>query len=155
MGPTPKQLELLSAAAKEASERAYVPYSHFPVGAAVLTSSGAVFVACNVENASYGLSMCAERNAIFKMASNGERHVTAVAIFTPTNTPSAPCGACRQVISEFGPEAMIFSSCNGKPILAKRITELLPNAFGPSDVHQGGEKQDGSKTRNWKGGSSE
>src|SRR6516162_4778763 len=98
-------------AARAASERAYCPYSHFPVGAAVLTEAGRVFAGCNVENASYGLTVCAERSAVFQAVAAGERHVRAVVIYTPTPRPTAPCGACRQVLNEFGPDALVVSVC--------------------------------------------
>src|SRR3954471_20685817 len=95
----------LAAAARAASEQAYCPYSNFRVGAAVLTEDGAVFSGCNIENASYGLTICAERTAVFHAAAKGHRAIVAVAVYTPTTFPTAPCGACRQVINEFGPDA--------------------------------------------------
>ena len=146
MNIDPSKLEMLQEAARQAVDAAYVPYSRFPVGAAVLTSSGAVFSACNVENASYGLSMCAERSAIFKMISEREQDVVAVAVFTPTSTPSAPCGACRQVISEFGPDAVVMSSCESDQVLLSTIGQLLPDQFGPQNFKKGGEiNETGSK----------
>src|SRR5262245_46017901 len=98
--------------ARTASEKAYCPYSKFRVGAAVLAESGEIFAGCNVENASYGLTICAERNAIFQMVARAHRRVRAVVVYTPTTKPSAPCGACRQIINEFGPEALIISVCD-------------------------------------------
>src|SRR5713101_8684873 len=95
------RLDKVSLAAIAASCNAYCPYSHFPVGAAVLTQGGAVFSGCNVENASYGLTVCAERNAIFQAVSNGCNLIVSIVIYTPTpNRITMPCGACRQVISE-------------------------------------------------------
>jgi cytidine deaminase len=130
----PQTLARLKSAAISASEHAYCPYSKFRVGAAVLTESGEVFVGCNVENASYGLTICAERNAIFHMVAQAQTAIRALVIYTPTKTPSAPCGACRQVINEFGPAAEIFSYCDGSEILHKTLSELLPGAFGPHNL---------------------
>ena len=93
--------ELIDAAI-QAREKAYVPYSKFKVGAAVLTKSGIIVSGCNVENASYGLSNCAERTAIFKAVSEGEQDFSVIAVAADTERPVAPCGACRQVIAEFG-----------------------------------------------------
>ena len=132
--PTSKQLEDLATRAKAASANAYAPYSKFRVGAAVLTDDGQMFAGCNVENASYGLTICAERNAVFQMAAQAGRKIVAVAIYTPTPQPTAPCGACRQVINEFGPDAVILSTCDGKETLRKTLSELLPDAFGPQNL---------------------
>ena len=103
---SPQHYSELVAAARAAAARAYCPYSHFQVGAAVLTGSGEIFAGCNVENASYGLTICAERNAVFQAVARGRGplSICAVVVFTPTATPTAPCGACRQVINEFGPD---------------------------------------------------
>jgi len=124
----------LRVASMEAAKRAYCPYSHFPVGAAVLTTEGRIFSGCNVENASYGLTICAERNAIFHAVTCGSQPIVAVAIYTPTLSPSAPCGACRQVINEFGPQAGVYSFCDGKEELRVSMTELLKHAFGPKNL---------------------
>jgi cytidine deaminase len=118
-------------AARKAARAAYAPYSRLRVGAAVLAKSGRIFSGCNVENASYGLCMCAERTAIFAAASAGERAVRAVAIYTPTPHPTPPCGACRQVIGEFGPDSLVISVCDSKKRLEARFSELLPESFGP------------------------
>ena len=128
----------LIAAARAASASAYCPYSKFRVGAAVLTVEGAVFRGCNVENASYGLTICAERAAVFQAVAHGDRAIRAVAIFTPTPKPTAPCGACRQVINEFGPEAEIISVCDGPGILRGPLALLLPEAFGPHNLDSAG-----------------
>jgi len=98
----------LEKAARAAAKKSYSPYSKFPVGAAVLAGSGKIYAGCNVENASYGLCNCAERTALFTAAAAGERTVKAVAVYTPTAAPTSPCGACRQVINEFGPTALIL-----------------------------------------------
>ena len=124
----------LEEAAKAASRLAYCPYSRFPVGAAVLTGSGAVSAGCNVENASFGLTICAERNAVFQAVARGEREIRAVVVSTPTPTPTAPCGACRQVLNEFGPEAEVRCVCDGPDQLRHALSELLPVAFGPKNL---------------------
>lgn len=120
--------------ARAASARAYCPYSRFPVGAALLTSDARIFVGCNVENASYGLTICAERNAVFQAVAAGARRIAAIVIYTPTPTPSAPCGACRQVLNEFGPDALVVSVCDGPEVLESHVAELLPHAFGPRNL---------------------
>jgi cytidine deaminase len=128
------QLEALAGAAREASARAYCPYSRFRVGAAVLTEEGDVIAGCNVENASYGLTICAERNAVFHAAALGRRAVRAVAVYTPTQTPTAPCGACRQVLNEFGPDALVYCLCDGPATIRTTLAALLPEAFGPRNL---------------------
>ena len=132
--PTPAQLRQLKAAAKSAAARAYAPYSKFHVGAAVLTGSGKIFAGCNVENASYGLCNCAERTAIFSAVAAKERKLQCVVVYTPTPNATAPCGACRQVIFEFGPQARVLSFCAGRDQLDTTIGALLPAAFGPADL---------------------
>jgi cytidine deaminase len=119
-----------------ASRSAYCPYSGFPVGAAVLTAEGDISSACNVENASYGLTLCAERNAVFQAVARGARQVRAVVVYTPTSEPTFPCGACRQVISEFGPHAEVICICDGPGAFHRKVDELLPDAFGPADVER-------------------
>lgn len=127
-------LKELERAARTAAGRAYAPYSKFHVGAAVLGDSGRIHSGCNVENASYGLASCAERNAIFAAIGAGERAIRAVAIYTPTPTATAPCGACRQVIREFGSDAIVISVCDGPGRLESTLGELLPKSFGPEDL---------------------
>lgn len=129
-----RTLRELIARARSVSEHSYSPYSNFRVGAAVLTDGGHLFAGCNVENASYGLTICAERNAVFQMVAQTKQQVAAVVIYTPTPRPCAPCGACRQVINEFGPDAVIISVCDGPDILRKTLSELLPDAFGPGNL---------------------
>ena len=121
----------LEKAARAAAKASYSPYSKFRVGAAVLAGSGKIYSGTNVENASYGLCNCAERTAIFTAAAAGERVVQAVAVYTPTRTATAPCGACRQVINEFGPTALVISVCNSTGRLETTLDRLLPSAFGP------------------------
>ncbi|MFO1450864.1 MAG: cytidine deaminase [Opitutaceae bacterium] len=128
---SPRQL---AAAAKQASRRAYAPYSRFRVGAAVVAGSGKVYAGCNVENASYGLCNCAERTAIFSAIAAGESSVTRVVVYTPTPTPTTPCGACRQVINEFGPEATVLCLCDGPDRIETTLDALLPGAFGPAQL---------------------
>lgn len=129
----PPAAELL-AAAREAAGAAYAPYSRFPVGAAVLTSGGRVITGCNVENAAYGLGICAERNAIAAMVATDplDRRVRSVAIVAPKASPCFPCGACRQVLREFGCEEVIVEV--GARPRAYPFSEILPHSFGPEDL---------------------
>jgi cytidine deaminase len=126
----------LIGAARNAAARAYCPYSGFRVGAAVLTERGEIFAGCNVENASYGLTICAERNAVFQAVAHnaGALVIHAVVVYTPTPFPTAPCGACRQVINEFGPDALVISVCDGPEMVRSHLNQLLPSAFGPSNL---------------------
>lgn len=126
----------LEKAARAAARSSYAPYSKFRVGAAVLTASGKIFSGCNVENASYGLCNCAERTAIFAAVAAGEREVKQVVVYTPTSTPTSPCGACRQVINEFGPDAVVIGICDGKTRIETTLRGLLPNAFGPANLQR-------------------
>src|SRR5438270_7464185 len=126
-------------AAETAMQNAYCRYSDFAVGAAVLSDDSEIFAGCNVENASYGLTMCAERNAIFQAVAKGalskERKLKAVVVVTPTEKLTAPCGACRQVIYEFCEEAdadiFIFGAKGAESF---KLSALLPHAFGPKDL---------------------
>jgi cytidine deaminase len=127
-------LDALIAAARGASARAYCPYSRFAVGAAVLTEDDAIYAGVNVENASYGLTLCAERNAVVQAVAQGKRQVRAVVVYTPTPQPTSPCGACRQVLNEFGPNADVISVCDGPEILRQSLADLLPHAFGPHNL---------------------
>ena len=127
--------EQLLAQSKIARENAYVPYSKFPVGAALLAEDGTVFHGCNVENASYGLTNCAERTAIFKAVSQGVKTFKAIAIVADTEGPCAPCGACRQVIAEFckGDMPVYLTNLKGD-VLETTVEKLLPGAFTPEDL---------------------
>lgn len=119
----------LVTAAKKVRLHAHAPYSKFKVGAAVLGDSGKRYIGCNVENASFGLTNCAERNAIAAAVANGEKKIRAVAIVADTNDLTPPCGACRQVIYEFGKEAeILLANLKGKQKVFK-ITELLQEPF--------------------------
>lgn len=129
-----KVFQNLANLSKEASLNAYMPYSNFPVGAAILTASGKIYSGCNVENASYGLTNCAERTAIFSAIADGEKEITMVVVYTPTPNPSSPCGACRQVISEFGKNSKIISTCDSNTILEFTADELLPGAFSKDSM---------------------
>ena len=131
---TDVHLQALADAARTASRRAYCPYSRFPVGAALLTNDGKVFAGCNVENASLALTICAERNAIFQAVAAGHPGISAIVIYTPTEIPTAPCGACRQVLSELGPDALVVAICDGPGTLKMTIGDLLPAAFGRNNL---------------------
>jgi cytidine deaminase len=126
--------ERLIEAARMARDHAYAPYSRFAVGAAVLAGSGRVFSGANVENASYGLTTCAERVAIFTAIAAGERRIDAVAVVTGASSPTPPCGACRQVIAEFGPAATILVAGGAGAPLVWSANDLLPHAFGPASL---------------------
>ena len=137
----------LEKAARAAARNSYSPYSQFRVGTAVLTGSGRIYSGCNVENASYGLCICAERAAIFTAASAGERKLKAVVVYTPTPTPTMPCGACRQVINEFGPEAVVVSICDSSKRIETSLPVLLTEAFGPENLIRGSRRRAARKRR--------
>jgi cytidine deaminase len=119
--------------AVEARQRAYAPYSNYWVGAALMTSSGRFFTGCNVENASYPNGLCAERVAVFKAVSEGEREFVAIAVVTGNG--GTPCGACRQVLAEFGLDTLVLiADADGNLKQEARLDELLPGAFGPGDL---------------------
>src|SRR5438309_8589766 len=122
--------ERLLRAARKVMKNAYAPFSQFRVGAAILTSKGQIFQGCNVENSSYGMTNCAERTAIFSaVAKNGPKlEIHAVAVVNDHGVPCSPCGACRQVIYEFGPDAIVFFQ-GAKGEKQAHITELLPEGF--------------------------
>lgn len=128
-------MEALIEQAKQAREFAHVPYSKFKVGAALKTKDGSVFTGCNVENASYGLTNCAERTAVFKAVSSGNKDIEEIAIVADTESAVAPCGACRQVLSEFmAPEAVIVLSNLEGNTVKTTMQELLPGAFQAGDM---------------------
>lgn len=126
-------------AAKNAVAKAYCPYSKFAVGAAVLTADGKIFSAGNIENCSSGLTVCAERAAIFKAVSEGHRHFLAIAIYAP-DAPlkgrTCGCGACRQVLVEFGLDIMVLKLCNDGMVVRKTVRQLMPNTFMPGTMGQ-------------------
>ncbi|CAN5547853.1 cytidine deaminase [soil metagenome] len=135
-GISSERAEALLAAAREAASRAYVPYSQFPVGAAVELEGGSIVTGCNVENASYPLTVCAERVAVATAVAAGHRHIRAVAVTAPKVASVTPCGGCRQVLSEFrssdGSLWVILEGKTGPEIVS--IDELLPRSFGPAQL---------------------
>jgi cytidine deaminase len=122
--------EALLAAARDARENAYAPYSKFTVGAALDTGEGQVFLGCNVENASYGLTMCAERVAIGAAVTAGYRDFATIAVAGPDGVVTSPCGACRQVLAEFNPDMTVVYTTPDGPVTTT-VAELLPHSFGP------------------------
>lgn len=129
--------DALSRAAHEMRARAYAPYSKFTVGAALLTEDGRVFVGANVENASYGLGICAERSAIVSAVAAGVQRFVAIAIASPGDVPASPCGACRQVLAEFPPSFPIRCYAEqGEPLITD-VRSALPGAFGPAVLERG------------------
>ena len=129
------KLDEMLQAARAVLPRAYVPYSGFHVGAALLDEDGAIRSAVNVENASYPLSVCAERNAAAVMVASGHMKILAVAVATNAQTPTPPCGGCRQVLWEFGDADTPVVAEGADGVRARwRLGELLPHAFGPDDL---------------------
>ncbi len=126
--------EAVMDAARVAANRAYAPYSNFHVGAAILTGGGTIHSGANVENASYGLSICAERNAVTMMATTDpeDREIELVAVFSPNTSPCFPCGACRQVLREFGCKEVVVETSRG--LQRYPFDQILPNSFGPEDL---------------------
>jgi cytidine deaminase len=125
-----KTVEKLLEAAKKVKENAYAPYSHFHVGAALITDTGEIFTGCNVENTSYGLTICAERNAIFKMISDGEHRIAEILVIGDTEEFLPPCGACRQVMTEFSTNDTVVYLCNKQGQWQKAtMGELMPFTF--------------------------
>ena len=125
--------EELIEVAKKYREFSYSPYSKFKVGAAVLTKSGKVFGGCNIENSSYPVTICAERTAIFKAVSEGEREIVAIALIADTEGPCSPCGACRQVMGEFKINRIIMANLKGDKKVVT-LEEVLPFAFSEKDL---------------------
>jgi cytidine deaminase len=122
--------QILIQAAMQARQWAYAPYSHYAVGAALITASGRVYDGANVENAAYPTTMCAERVAVFKAVSQGERQFTAIAVVTANG--GSPCGSCRQVLAEFGLDTMVLiANADGQLVAEASLNELLPGAFTP------------------------
>ncbi len=129
-------LHSLMRIAREAAGRAYAPYSGFPVGAAILTEGGTVFAGCNVENSSYGLSVCAERGAAMSMVASADgpldREIRAVAVYGEKAAPCFPCGACRQFLREFRCKEVVLEDASG--LRRYPFEEILPNSFGPEHL---------------------
>jgi len=135
---TDEQTNQLIQAAIEARQWAYAPYSHYPVGAALLTASGRMYDGANIENAAYPVTICAERVAIFKAVSQGERDFVALAVVTANS--GTPCGSCRQVMAEFGLDTtVLIADSEGKVSQETTVRELLPGAFTPKDLVRGEE----------------
>jgi cytidine deaminase len=128
-----QQIDELVAAAVSVRRHAHAPYSHFAVGAAVLDSVGRTHAGCNVENASYGLAVCAERHAVGAAVAAGAEDIVAVAVVTDVSPPASPCGACRQVLAEFGRCPVILANLQGERIVTS-VADLLPNAFTSSSL---------------------
>ena len=128
-----KEIQRLINRAIVARETSYSPYSHFGVGAALLCEDDTVYEGCNIENASYGLTNCAERTAIFKAVSEGQTKFKALAVVADTEGPCAPCGACRQVISEFGIPRIIMANLRGDYTVVE-LEGLLPFRFGADNI---------------------
>ncbi|HUO88042.1 MAG TPA: cytidine deaminase [Rhizomicrobium sp.] len=126
--PTPEQQKLIDAAV-EVRQRAYAPYSHFLVGAALETEDGTVFKGCNVENLSYGATICAERNAVFQAVAAGHRKFKAIAVVGDLPAPITPCGMCRQVLGEFGGQTEVICTNLKKDVMVSTVGALLPAAF--------------------------
>ncbi len=137
---TDTDAEKLFSEAKAASENTYSPYSHFPVGAAVLTGDGTIVRGTNVENASYGLTICAERTALGHAVSIGKTDIRAIAVYCRTNA-AAPCGACRQFILEFGNDIVVIFM-HGEELVQRTIEELMPFAFTKTILAQASEVVD-------------
>ena len=129
-----EQFQELIRKAQEAYQHAYVPYSHYPVGAAALFAAHHIFSGCNVENASYGLTVCAERNAIFQGVLTGKRSLQAIAVAVPGERFPAPCGACRQVMREFAEDCPVILINGRGEIKHTSLRELLPDSFGPESL---------------------
>ena len=127
---TNEMRDQLIAMARQAAQNAYVPYSHFKVGAAILGEGGGIYTGCNVENASLGLTICAERNACTTMVAQGERRIAAVAIYGgERGGDAAPCGACRQFLSEFSDSMEVLCAKAGGRYVSYRLNQLLPHTF--------------------------
>lgn len=135
-GLEPGIVSQLMDVARDYATRAYVPYSEFPVGAAVLTGDGSIIGGVNIENASFGLTVCGERVAIFTAAASGHRDIRAVAVSAPKATGTTPCGACRQVMNEFKPADgdLIVILDDGESLRQVPLRALLPDSFGPRDL---------------------
>jgi len=131
------QVEQLILEAKAAREKAYVPYSKFKVGAALLSENGTVYHGCNIENAAYSMANCAERTALFKAVSDGDTKFTKLVVVADTEGPVSPCGACRQVISELCPKDMeiVLTNLKGN-VQSVTVADLLPGAFSPEDLNE-------------------
>ncbi|SRR5258706_5708750 len=132
---TDQERQSLVDLANEARRRAYAPYSNYPVGAALRTKSGRIFTGVNVENAAYPSTMCAERVAVFKAVSEGDREFDVISVVTPNGGP--PCGGCRQVLAEFGADIIVLiGNGDGQVLQETTVADLLPGAFNANDLKQ-------------------
>lgn len=131
-----EQQQALLKLAAEARAHSYSPYSHYGVGAALLTKDGKIYQGCNIENASYTPTICAERTAFFKAIFDGVREFEAIAVIGTGETPAFPCGVCRQVMAEFCDSdfLIITSNKDGTKVIAETLDQMLPNRFGPKDL---------------------
>ena len=131
-----EQQDLLLKIAAEARDHSYAPYSNYRVGAALLTKNGRIYQGCNIENASYTPTICAERTAFFKAIYDGIREFSAIAIIGSGDSPAYPCGVCRQVMSEFCDATfeIIVSNRDGSEIVSETLDEMMPHRFGPKDL---------------------
>lgn len=127
--------KLLIEKAREAREYAYVPYSGFHVGAALITDDKTIYTGCNIENSSYGATVCAERTAVFKAVSQGKKHIKKIAVVSDSQRETPPCGICRQVMAEFmEPDSQIILEAP-EGLVVYKLSELLPNSFGAKDMN--------------------
>ena len=129
-----KRIKELIELAQKAKEKAYAPYSGFKVGACLAASSGRLYTGCNIENASYGATVCAERTAVFKAVSEGEREFEAMALVSDAGKPVLPCGLCRQVLAEFSSKMLVISAVNANEYRIFSLKEILPEAFSKADM---------------------
>ena len=134
-------VEALIAAAMAARKNAFAPFSYFKVGAALETDDGRIIPGCNVESASYGLTMCAERVALFRAVVEGYRHFKRLAVVTDKPTPCAPCGACRQLLWEFAPEAEVLLANLAGKVMRYSIQELIPHGFDERQLRESGDTE--------------
>lgn len=135
------EIQKLIEKALEAKKNAYVPYSHFHVGSAILTDDGKVYTGCNIESASYTPTICAERTAIFKAISEGSKKIKKIAIVGDADM-TYPCGVCRQVIREFGKDSEIIIANSTEEYKVHTLEELLPHSFGPEDLEEAERESD-------------
>ena len=133
---TQQELDLLLDKAQEARDHSYAPYSKYNVGAALLTADGQIYQGCNIENASFTPTICAERTAFFKAIFDGVRDFAAIAVIGSGELPAYPCGVCRQVMSEFceGDFLIITSNADGSTVVAETLDQMMPHRFGPKDL---------------------
>jgi cytidine deaminase len=133
---TNEETAILVSAASRARENAHAPYSQFRVGAALRATSGRIFTGCNIENSSFGLTLCAERVAVFKALSEGERRFDAIAVVADTERLTPPCGACRQILWEFCRDAEVVLANLSGQMTMRRMSDLLPDAFDASFIEK-------------------